>query len=132
MEHIKKILAANLIGTLATINEDGSPWATTVHVFSDDTAVYWFSKDTHQHSRNIARDPRVALSVWSKSEGTAGGYISGTAVKLSVEETTAALRIVVDTIGAIPPYFAGTFGYKLEIGAPDLSKSSEKRWYFYS
>jgi len=64
MEEIKAILSDNLIGTLATLNEDGSPWATPLHVFADDEALYWFSKDTHQHSLNIERDPRVAVTVW--------------------------------------------------------------------
>lgn len=132
MENVKKILETNLIGTLASLNQDGSPWATSLHVFGDDTSLYWFSKDTQQHSRNVELDPRVSLALWSKTEGTAGAYISGTATKLSTEETATALQIVIDTIGAIPPYFEGTFGYKLNLGVLDPSKSSEKRWYFYS
>ena len=101
MEDIKKILEANLVGTVATVNGDGSPWATPVHVFADDTALYWFSKDTQQHSVNIERETRVSLALWARVEGTLGAYISGSVAKLSAEETTKALDIVVATIGVI-------------------------------
>lgn len=129
---IQSILESNRVGTLATINPDGSPWATTVHIFTDDNALYWFSKDTHQHSTNIEVDPRVSVALWARTESTVGAYISGAAVKLSAEETANARQLVVEAIGTIPSYFEGTFAYKLNVGQPDLSKSSDKRWYFYS
>jgi nitroimidazol reductase NimA-like FMN-containing flavoprotein (pyridoxamine 5'-phosphate oxidase superfamily) len=132
MENIKAILADNLIGTVATLNEDGSPWATPVHVFSDDTAVYWFSKETHQHSVNVQRDPRVSVALWSNTQRTKGAYISGTATKLDAEKTQRALDIVVATVGGIPPVFENTSAYQVEIGESNTSKSSENRWYFYT
>lgn len=132
MEDIKSILTDNLIGTIATLNEDGSPWATAVHIFADNDALYWFSKDTHQHSVNIERDARVSVSLWSKQEGTKGAYISGSATKLSVDETAKAFDIVVATVGGIPPVFENTSAYRLPVGPLDSSKSSEKRWYFYT
>lgn len=132
MNEINTILEGNIIGTLATINIDGSPWATPLHVFADDTAVYWFSKDTHQHSTNIANDPRVSVAIWSKNDATKGGYISGEATKLSAEETPAILDIVVSTVGKIPPVFENTSAYRLPIGQINSDKSSENRWYFYT
>lgn len=132
MENIKAILADNLIGTVATLNEDGSPWATPIHVFSDDTAVYWFSKDTHQHSVNIQRDSRVSVALWSNTQRTKGAYISGTATKLDAEETQRALEIVIKTVGKVPPVFENTSAYRVEIGQSNTGKSSENRWYFYT
>jgi len=132
MENIKSILADNLIGTVATLNEDGSPWATPIHIFADDAAVYWFSNDQRQHSRNIENDPRVSVALWSRQDGTKGAYISGTATKLNADETAKALDIVVETVGAIPPVFENTSGYRLEIGQIDTGRTSEKRWYFYT
>lgn len=132
MDGICKILRNNRVATLATINSDGSPWATPVHVFADDTALYWFSKDSHQHSRNITGDARVSVALWSNAEGTYGAYVSGTALQLSETETVEKMTLVTDALGDIPPYFQGTFAYKLELGRLDPSKSSEKRWYFYS
>ena len=132
MENIKRILGDNLIGTLATLNKDGSPWATPVHIFVDDGALYWFSKDEQQHSENINRDGRVSVSLWSQNEGTRGAYISGFATKLSVDETPAVLDIVVSAVGKIPPVFENTSAYRLPIGQINTSKSSENRWYFYT
>ncbi len=132
MENIKAILGENLIGTLATLNEDGSPWATPVHIFADDEALYWFSKDEQQHSLNIRNDARVSVALWSQVEGTKGAYISGRATKLDAEKLPAALDIVVSAVGKIPPVFENTSAYRLPIGQINGSKSSEKRWYFYT
>lgn len=132
MESIKTILSDNLIGTLATLNEDGSPWATPVHIFADDEALYWFSKDQHQHSRNIERDSRVSVALWSQNGGTKGAYISGGATKITADVLPEALEIVVSTVGKVPPVFENTSGYRLPIGQLNTSQSSENRWYFYS
>lgn len=132
MGDVRSILAKNRVATLATINPDGSPWATPVHLFADDTALYWFSRDSHQHSGNIANDSRVSAALWSNTEGTFGAYVSGNALQLSEVETAEKMTLVTDALGDIPPYFQGTFAFKLELGRLDPSKSSEKRWYFYS
>lgn len=132
MENIKNILASNLIGTVATLNEDGSPWATPVHIFADDAAVYWFSKIDHQHSQNAVRDPRVSVSLWSKENGQRGAYISGTVRVLDEAETESAKQIVKDTIGMVPPVFENTSAFRLEIGQVNTSKTVENRWYFYT
>ena len=132
MEEVKAILSANIIGTLATINEDGSPWATPLHIFTDDEALYWFSADTHQHSQNIERDGLVSLALFSKDDGSKGAYISGVATKLDIAETAEAQHIVIDLFGKIPPVFENTSGYRLPLGEINRGKSSEKRWYFYT
>lgn len=132
MNDLKQILTTNLIGTLATVNLDGSPWATIVHIFADDDSLYWFSKETHQHSLNIERDPRVSVALWSKTDRTRGGYVSGIVQKVSLEDTDDAFSIVEKTLGHIPPYFEGTYAYKLPIGQIDPKNSSPNRWYFYS
>lgn len=132
MENIVSILSDNIIGTLATINEDGTPWATPLHIFADDTALYWFSKDTQQHSANIARNAQVSIALWSQSGATRGAYISGKAVKVTADATPAVLDIVLSTVGTMPPVFENTSAYRLDVGPINTSKSSENRWYFYT
>lgn len=132
MDAIKAILNDNLIGTVATLNEDGSPWATPVHIFADDEALYWFSQPEHRHSQNIERDARVSVSLWSKTEGTKGVYVSGVATKLNSSQTEQTLNIVIEAVGGVPPVFQNTAAYRLPIGQLETSKSSENRWYFYT
>ena len=133
-EEAKAILSENILGTVATINEDGSPWTTPIHVFSDDEAVYWFSNEDKLHSINIDRDPRVSLALFSPdlSRGPQGVYVSGFATKLDDESTAAAKQLMVAKIGKIPPHFEQATGYRLEIGQLNSGKSNGNCWYFYS
>ena len=134
MENAREILQENILGSVATVNEDGSPWATPVHIFFDDEAVYWFSHTSGQHSKNVARDPRVSVTVWSpdESKGIKGVYVSGTVQALDVDETEAKKQLVVDRIGKVPSVFDGATAYKLPFGELNREKSYGNCWYFYS
>lgn len=132
MEDIKQILEANLVGTLATLNEDGSPWATPVHIIAGEGEVYWYSQDTHQHSQNIMRDPRVSLALWGRTEGTKGAYLQGNAARLEGDAAEHAFARIRKPDGSIPGVFENTSPYSLNVGPLNGGKSSENRWYFYS
>ena len=133
-DEARAILSENIIGVLATVNQDGSPWANPVHTFFDDEAIYWFSYADKQHSLNIDRDPRISLTVFSPdlSRGPKGVYINGQVQKLDVDETTAAQKLRVARIGKVPVFFEGTVGYKLKFGELNSSKTSGNCWYFYT
>mgnify|MGYP003582214155 CR=1 FL=1 len=133
-DEVKSILTDNLIGAVATINEDGSPWVTPVHIVSDDEAVYWFSSETTQHSQNIERDPRVSLTLNSPdlSRGPKGVYIQGSAQKLDVDATTESKKLLEAKIGFLPPNFVEWTGYRLEIGENNRGKTHGNCWYFYT
>lgn len=134
MEDVRTILDTNLVGAIATINEDGSPWVSPVHIVSDDTAVYWFSKETTQHSQNIERDPRVSLTLFSPdpSRGLKGVYVNGAVEKLDVPTTTTAKKLLEAKIGFLPPNFVEMTGYKLKMGDLNRGKSTGNCWYFYT
>jgi nitroimidazol reductase NimA-like FMN-containing flavoprotein (pyridoxamine 5'-phosphate oxidase superfamily) len=133
-EEAKTILKDNLVGAIATLNEDGSPWVTPVHIVSDDEAVYWFSKETVQHSLNVARNPKVSLTLFSPdlSKGPKGIYINGEVEQLDVEATTEAKKLLEAKIGFIPPNFIEATGYRLKIGELNRGKSTGNCWYFYT
>lgn len=133
-DEVRTILQDNLVGSIATLNEDGSPWVTPVHVVSDDEAVYWFSKETVQHSLNVARDPRVSLTLFSPdlSRGPKGVYINGVVDKLDVAATTEAKKLLEAKIGFLPPNFVEATGYRLKIGELNRGKSTGNCWYFYT
>lgn len=132
MENIKTILSENIVGTLATVNGDGSPWATPLHIFSDENALYWFSKEDTQHSKNIEQNSNVSLALWSKNGAPKAAYLNGLAEGLDDAGAERATNIVVETLGSVPDVFKNTSAYRLEIGQLDTSKSSENRWYFYT
>lgn len=130
----KEILAQNILGAIATVNDDGSPWVSPIHIVSDERAVYWFSHETTQHSQNIARDARVSVTLFSPdvSSGPKGVYVQGVANKLSVDDTARAKELLKAKIGMIPPSFIEMTGYSLAIGECSLEKSKGNCWYFYT
>ena len=133
-EDVQAIFDDTLIGSIATVNEDGSPWISPVHIVTDGEAVYWFSKETVQHSLNVARDPRVSLTLFSSdlSRGPKGIYINGIVTKLDVAETTEARKLLEAKIGFLPPNFVDATGYRLKIGEINRGKSTGNCWYFYT
>lgn len=60
----RRIIDGNRYMTIATVGEDGRPWATPVY-FSRDRYrnMYWISSPEAQHSRNIASRPDVTIVV---------------------------------------------------------------------
>jgi PPOX class probable F420-dependent enzyme len=62
-EHVK-LLKEPLIGVVATLNRDGSPQLTPVWIDTDGTHVIFNTAEGRVKSRNLRRDPRVAVSVF--------------------------------------------------------------------
>ena len=87
-----KTLERNDYMTLATVSEDGSPWATPVKFGYHDGLVYWRSDPTATHSQNIERDGRVSMSVYDPQsrpgfEELQAVYIQSQATRLDDEQT---------------------------------------------
>lgn len=83
---ILSILQAGADLTLATLRDDGGPQATTVSYASDGLAIYFGCSAGSQKAHNLARDPRVALTIdlpyrdWNEIRGLS---MSGSAVRLT-------------------------------------------------
>lgn len=133
-EQARAILDANVLGVLATVNEDGSPWATPLHFVADDEALYWFSSSSRAHSSNLARDSRANVALFSPdtSKGLHGVYVSGRAEALGDAERARAHQIFEQRLGVVPVNFATWGAYRLPIGTLDEQKSTGSCWYFYS
>ena len=90
MDSIEKIIKSVLYCTLATVSEDGSPWGTPVFFVADENMnLYWWSDEQAQHSRNIAKNPKVFITVFDSSlpESQAKGvYISALAEPVSGDD----------------------------------------------
>lgn len=133
-EQAQLVFDENVIGTVATINEDGSPWSSPLHMVTDGEYVYWFSKETTTHSQNIARDNRVSISLVSSdmSKGPKGVYVNGSAEKLTGDDDTHARTVAANRLGSLPPVFDVASAYRLPLGQFNDEKSTGNCWYFYS
>ena len=133
-EQAELVFDENVIGTIATVNEDGSPWSSPLHMVTDGEYVYWFSKETTTHSQNIARDNRVSISLVSSdmSKGPKGVYVNGRAEVLSGDDDIRARRVAIKRLGSLPPVFDTAAAYRLSLGRYSDEKSTGNCWYFYS
>lgn len=124
----------NYIGVLATVDDDGTPRATPLHVATDGVAIYWFSHDSTTHSVNITRSPRVSLSLSSAGGGKwlQGVYVTGNAERLSVADRPMARRILQQRLGFTLPMFGSGSAFRLPIGELNTHKSTSNCWYFYT
>lgn len=74
-EQIVAILDASVDLTVATVRPDGWPQATTVSFVNDGAKIYFGTWSKSQKAENLARDPRVSLTVnppykdWSDIRG---------------------------------------------------------------
>ena len=134
MNQVNELFAENILATLATVNADGTPWSTPLHVASDGEYIYWFSKESTVHFQNIARDPRVSLTLFSpdESRGPKGVYVNGQVELLRADSEQAAREIIGTRLGGFPPAFAAAKAYRLPIGVYNAEKSTGNCWYFYS
>lgn len=124
----KKLLQDSRHMTLATVCEDGSPWATPLRYVFDGSQLYWDSAETTVHAQNIARDNRVFVSIvnFDDPAGSRALYLSSRAVILSGEHADLAKKYLMSE-GEIDP--ANGSYYRASIGDIDVAKSGLRRFY---
>ena len=83
------------VATLATIGADG-PWAAAVFYVSDGYTLYFLSSPRSRHCRNLAHDPRVAVTVqadYSEWHEIKGVQLEGEATLLTGDEEERARQL---------------------------------------
>lgn len=137
-ELVQTILRNNAYGTIATVCEDGSPWATPVHIVYDETTLYWLSAESTTHSQNIARDGRVFVTVFNSSQTVAEPgdraalYLQTEAHKLEGDDELAAREIFADRYPDEDNRKVGADAigvYAAPLGILDVQKSDAQRCY---
>jgi uncharacterized protein YhbP (UPF0306 family) len=98
---IADFLARCISMTVATTSPHGSPRAADVYFVSDENLfLYFYSDPASRHSRNISRDPRVAVAARSESmdwREIQGAQIEGVAAQVDdPAERTRAWRLMCD------------------------------------
>lgn len=110
------VIDSTRVGTLATLREDGSPYVTPITYTFVDGLFVWLSAPDAEHSLNIARDPRVSLSIVENTEQRAV-YINTTAEATGQTTFNEAWQQELEK-------------YQLALGKLDIKKSTEGRFYF--
>ncbi len=83
----RDILDANAYVVLATVDEDGRPWASPVwFALEDYRELFWLSYPGARHSENIAARPQIAMVVFDSTAAPETGqavYMSATVDQIS-------------------------------------------------
>ena len=70
-EEARTLVAANSVGALGSVSEDGHPWASLVTYGSlEDGSPALLLSTLAEHGRNLARDPRASLMVANPDSGS--------------------------------------------------------------
>jgi nitroimidazol reductase NimA-like FMN-containing flavoprotein (pyridoxamine 5'-phosphate oxidase superfamily) len=92
-----RLIAANSYLTLASVDESGDPWSTPVWFAPDGRVAFvWASKPGARHSRNIAANPSVAISIFDSSKLPGDGsavYVAASASEVDELDRDAALAV---------------------------------------
>lgn len=130
------IFAHHYIGAIATIDDDGAPRSTPIHMVRDGEYVYWLSNPDKIHSQNIARDDRTFLTLFSPNvqQGLQGVYITGRTERLDNSQQPLVYELLSARVGAhnMPPNMGESAAYRIAVGQLNTEKSTGNCWYFYS
>jgi PPOX class probable F420-dependent enzyme len=74
---VRELLEGANFVSLATLTADGSPHGTTVWAAVEDGRPCFFTQPSSFKARNIARDPRVAMTVLDRTNPYRSGQLRG-------------------------------------------------------
>jgi PPOX class probable F420-dependent enzyme len=89
---VRSLIDGANYGHLATLIPDGSPHSVAVWVGIEDGRVVFFTQPSSQKARNIARDPRVAISITDAANPYRTGRVRGRLV--ATREGYEALEVI--------------------------------------
>lgn len=93
---------------LATTMPDGSPQLTQTWVDTDGEHVLINSVESHRKTRNIARDPRVAVAVSDPADPSSNTQIRGRVVRVTTEGAVDHIEALAQRyLGGPYPWFGG-------------------------
>lgn len=84
-ENQVKLLSGNVFAHVATLGPDGAPQVTPVWVEWDGTHVVFNTEQKRAKLRNLARDPRVAISILSADSAYSYVEIRGKVVETTTD-----------------------------------------------
>jgi PPOX class probable F420-dependent enzyme len=76
-EAVRALLEARNFAHLATVLPDGSPHSVAIWIGTEGDRVVFFTQDASRKARNLAREPRVALSVVDRENPYRTAWVRG-------------------------------------------------------
>lgn len=99
----RQLIDGRNFATLATLNPDGSPQTSVIWVGLDGDAVVFSSTTGRRKIRNIARDPRVSLTIFDLADPYRTVEIRGTVELADDPDRELPRRLSHKYVGEDPP-----------------------------
>jgi len=80
---VKQLIDGKNFASAATIMPDGSPQAATVWIDRDGDTIILNAAESRQRTRNLKRDPRVAISIYDQDNPYSSASIRGKAIEIT-------------------------------------------------
>ncbi|WP_424886908.1 PPOX class F420-dependent oxidoreductase [Streptomyces sp. XH2] len=102
-EGTRKLLDGANFATVATLNQDGGPQTSVVWIARDGDAVLFSTTAGRQKARNLARDPRISLTVYDTENPYHSVDIRGTAELIEDPDKSLPRELSQKYLGEDPP-----------------------------
>ncbi|WP_052849961.1 PPOX class F420-dependent oxidoreductase [Streptomyces avicenniae] len=102
-EEIRRLLDGRNFATVATLNRDGGPQTSVVWIAREGDTVVFSTTAGRQKARNLARDPRVSLTVFDVADPYRSVDIRGTAELIDDPEKSLPRTLSRKYLGEDPP-----------------------------
>lgn len=102
-EETRKLLDGKNFATVATLNRDGGPQTSVVWIARDRDAVLFSTTTGRQKARNLARDPRISLTVLHTENPYQSIDIRGTAELIEDRQKSLPRELSQKYLGEDPP-----------------------------
>jgi PPOX class probable F420-dependent enzyme len=80
---VKKLIDGKNFASAATLMPDGSPQAATVWIDRDGDTIILNATRSRQRTKNLKRDPRVAISIYDQDNPYSSASIRGKVVSIT-------------------------------------------------
>ncbi|MBC2877549.1 MULTISPECIES: PPOX class F420-dependent oxidoreductase [Streptomyces] len=102
-EETRKLLDGRNFATIATLGRDGAPQTSVVWIARDGDAVLFSTTAGRQKARNLARDPRISLTVFDTANPYRSVDIRGTVELIEDREKSLSRELSQKYLGENPP-----------------------------
>jgi PPOX class probable F420-dependent enzyme len=102
-DETRALLDGRNFATVATLNADGDPHTSVVWIMRDGDTVLFSVTAARRKARNLARDPRISLSVFDTANPYRSMDIAGTAELVADPDKALPRRLSQKYLGEDPP-----------------------------